>query len=97
MALPAGSPSFLRRRTIRTEGPISRTELAPTTGLSKPTVDELVEQLLRDGNVREQLADDQTRPSRPGPVGADKVLCLVADLEGRVQDRLFEVAAAETV
>ena len=107
--LPAGSPSLLRRlnwaailRTIRTEGPVSRTELARKTGLSKPTVNEVVEHLLRDGYVREQLADPEARPRRPGPrarllsfrgelghvlgidVGADKVLCLVADLDGAV-------------
>jgi predicted NBD/HSP70 family sugar kinase len=71
---PAGSPSLLRRlnsaallHAVRAEGPISRPELARATGLSKPTVNEVVEVLLRSGYVTESVADDESRPRRPGP------------------------------
>jgi predicted NBD/HSP70 family sugar kinase len=72
--LPAGSPRLLRRlnsaavlRAIRADGPISRAELARTTGLSKPTVNEVVELLLQSEYVAESLADGESRPRRPGP------------------------------
>jgi predicted NBD/HSP70 family sugar kinase/biotin operon repressor len=107
--LPAGSPQLLRRlnsahvlSAIRAQGPISRSELAKTIGLSKPTVNEVVEGLLRDGTVLESEANGAERPSRPGrrarllrfradlgyvlglDIGANKVLVLVADLNGEV-------------
>ena len=72
--LPAGSPRLLRRlnaaavlRAIRADGPVSRAELARVTGLSKPTVNEVVELLLESGYVAERLGDGQSRPRRPGP------------------------------
>ncbi len=106
--LPTGSPSLLRRMNsaavlgaIRAaERPVSRTELARTTGLSKPTVNEVVEVLLRAAYVTESLADGAVR--RPGPrarlltfrgnlghvlgidIGANKVLVVLADLNGEV-------------
>lgn len=108
--LPTGSPRLLRRlnsaavlRAIRAHGPISRAELARATGLSKPTVRDVVELLLREGYVVESPADGGTGPRRPGPrarlltfngglghvlgvdIGANKVLALVADLNGRVE------------
>ena len=62
-----GSPPLLRRltsvlllRTIRTEGPISRSELARDTGLSKPTVNSVADLLLRAGYVSEAIADRAT-------------------------------------
>src|SRR5689334_5116989 len=77
MATPirAGSPRVLRRlnsahvlRSIRSNGPISRTELARETGLSKPTVNEAVERLLAAGYVSDSLPSaDDGRPRRPGP------------------------------
>jgi predicted NBD/HSP70 family sugar kinase len=107
--LPAGSPQLLRRlnsahvlSAIRANGPISRAQLAQAIGLSKPTVNEVVEALLRDGTVVESEADGTARPSRPGrparllrfradrghvlgiDIGANKVLVLVADLNGDV-------------
>lgn len=69
-----GSPSLLRRlnsaavlHAIRDGGPISRAELARRVGISKPTVNEAVELLLRAGYVTEARADGETRPRRPGP------------------------------
>ena len=71
--LPAGSPQLLRQlnsahvlRAIRNHGPISRAELASTIGLSKPTVNEVVEALLGDGTVLESEASGEERPLRPG-------------------------------
>lgn len=106
--LPSGSPSLLRRlnsvavlRAIRAGGPISRAELARETGLSKPTVNEVVELLLGSDYVSESVGGND-RIRRPGPrarllsfrsdrgqvlgidIGANKVLALVADLEGDV-------------
>ncbi len=108
--LPSGSPRLLRRlnsaavlRAIRAYGPISRAELARATGLSKPTVRDVVDLLLREGYVLESAADGDARPRRPGPrakmltfnsrygyvlgvdIGANKVLALAADLNGRVE------------
>src|SRR3954469_863153 len=107
--LPAGSPQLLRQlnsahvlRAIRTHGPISRAELAERIGLSKPTVNEVVEGLLGKGTVLESEANGAERPVRPGrrarllrfradlghvlgiDIGANKVLVLVADLNGQV-------------
>jgi predicted NBD/HSP70 family sugar kinase len=72
--LPAGSPGLLRRlnstavlRAIRTGGPISRTELARVTGLSKPTVNDVTESLLGTGYVSESLPDGDLPPRRRGP------------------------------
>ena len=71
--LPAGSPQLLRQlnsahvlRAIRSHGPISRAELASTIGLSKPTVNQVVEGLLGDGTVLESEASGEERPLRPG-------------------------------
>jgi predicted NBD/HSP70 family sugar kinase len=105
---PAVSPGLLRRlnsahvlQAVREHGPISRTELAGTTGLSKPTVNQVVERLIEAGFVREGGADG-LRPPRPGrrprlltftadlghvlgiDIGANKLLVLVADLNGDV-------------
>jgi predicted NBD/HSP70 family sugar kinase len=70
---PAGSPSLLRRLnsslvldTVRREGPISRAALARATGLSKPTVNQVVEHLIERRFV-EETADGGDGPPRPGP------------------------------
>jgi predicted NBD/HSP70 family sugar kinase len=107
--LPAGSPQLLRQlnsahvlRAIRSHGPISRADLAKTIGLSKPTVNDVVEGLLGDGTVLESEANGAERPLRPGrrarllrfradlghvlgiDIGANKLLVVVADLNGDV-------------
>ena len=55
-----GSPSLMRQlnldsvlRVIRTQGPLPRPELARVTGLSMPTVKQLVDLLLAKGYVEE--------------------------------------------
>lgn len=107
--LPAGSPQLLRQlnsahvlRAIRTHGPISRADLAKAIGLSKPTVNEVVEGLLGEGTVLESEPNGAERPLRPGrrarllrfradlghvlgiDIGANKLLVVVADLNGDV-------------
>ena len=104
---PAGSPGLLRRlnsaavlRAIRADGPVSRAEIARTTGLSKPTVNLAVELLLEQGYLNEGA--ELPAPGRPGrrarllrfasgighvlgvDIGANKVLVLAADLAGEV-------------
>jgi predicted NBD/HSP70 family sugar kinase len=92
--------SALVLRAIRDAGPTTRAEIRRATGLSKPTVHEVVDALLRSGYVSESAAGDGAR--RPGPparvltfradlghvlgvdVGANKLLVLVADLAGDV-------------
>jgi predicted NBD/HSP70 family sugar kinase len=92
--------SALVLRAIRDAGSTSRSELVRATGLSKPTVREIVEDLLRTGYVAEEPAGDGD--GRPGPrarlltfradlghmlgidVGADKVLVHLADLSGTI-------------
>jgi glucokinase len=55
-------------RVIRTQGPLPRPELARATGLSTPTVKQLVEHLLAMGYVEEsEPPADADRPRRPGP------------------------------
>ena len=74
-ATTAGSPSLMRQlnlasvlRVIRTQGPLPRPELARATGLSTPTVKQLVELLLAKGYVEEtDPPPDLDRPRRPGP------------------------------
>jgi len=92
--------SALVLRAIRDGGSMSRSEISRLTGLSKPTVHEVVESLLRTGYVRESSAGE--RGGRPGPrarlltfradlgyvlgidIGANKLLALVADLGGTI-------------
>jgi predicted NBD/HSP70 family sugar kinase len=70
--LPVGSPQLIRRlnsaavlRAIRVEGPISRAALSRTTGLSKPTVNEVAELLLESGYVVESDSPEEAE-RRPG-------------------------------
>lgn len=104
--LTSGSPQLMRRlnsalvlQAIRETGSVSRPEIRRLTGLSKPTVSEVVESLVRTGYVNEAAGDGN---GRPGPrarvltfradvghvlgidVGANKILAHVADLSGRV-------------
>jgi predicted NBD/HSP70 family sugar kinase len=84
---------------IRESDAISRTEIGRRTGLSKPTVREVVEALLEAGYV---AASGKSEHARPGPraelvsfradaghvlgldIGANKVLAAVADLAGEI-------------
>ncbi len=104
---PSGSPRVLRQlnrnhilRAIRASGPISRGDLAQDTGLSRPTVNEVIGDLLAEDIVEERVSDGL--PARPGPraklvrfrgeagyvlgvdVGATKAVVQLADLDGRI-------------
>lgn len=70
-----GSPSLMRQlnlssalTVIRMNGPLPRPELARLTGLSMPTVKQLVDRLLAQGFVEEvEPPHDDDLPRRPGP------------------------------
>jgi DNA-binding Lrp family transcriptional regulator len=82
----ADSPSVLRRmnsavilEVIQNQGPLSRAEIARATGLSKPTVNDVVGLLLEQTYVRESRAEQNgDRPRRPGPRA--RLLTFRADL-----------------
>jgi predicted NBD/HSP70 family sugar kinase len=81
----ADSTSVLRRMNsalvldvIRSHGPLSRTEIARATGLSKPTVNQVVELLLAETYVLESVATGGDGPRRPGPRA--RLLTFRADL-----------------
>lgn len=71
----ADSPSVMRQlnltvvlESIRRSGPISRPDLARETGLSRPTITQVVELLLERGYVTETDASGNgLEPKRPGP------------------------------
>jgi predicted NBD/HSP70 family sugar kinase len=101
-----GSPALMRRinaarllREIRTSGPVSRAELTRITGLSAPTVTNVVKYLLDSGHVRPLTsALDRSDGRRPTlyefcadsrsvlgvDIGADKLMIVLADLDGQV-------------
>ena len=81
----SGSPQLMRRlnsalvlQAIREAGSASRAEIRQATGLSKPTVREVVEFLLRTGYVSEAVAGERDGAGRPGPRA--RVLTFRADL-----------------
>ena len=79
------------------EGPLSRAELSRSTGLSRPSVSTLIEQLMEAGLVTEfnLIKDGSGRPARPVDlnrcrmhlvgieVGATFVESVVTDLDGQ--------------
>jgi predicted NBD/HSP70 family sugar kinase len=74
MLANTGSPALLRQlntrlvlRAIRDEGHASRTDLRRITSLSRPTINEVVEELLNGELVSELQEDAASRGSRPGP------------------------------
>jgi glucokinase len=101
-----GSPALMRRinaarvlHEIRTSGPVSRADLTRITGLSAPTVTNVVKYLGASGHVR-PLAPEQPRSDGRHPtlyefcadlhsvlgvdIGADKLMIVLADLDGQV-------------
>ena len=86
-------------REIRTSGPVSRADLARLTGLSAPTVTNVVEFLRASGHVR-PLTPEQAQPNGRRPtlyefcadlhsalgvdIGADKLMIVLANLDGQV-------------
>jgi len=100
-----GSPALMRAmnaaqvvRCLRAKGPQSRADLARATGLSTPTVTNVVSHLEDLGYIK-RVAGAQPEGRRPAPryayhvgrgsvlgvdIGADKTLLLLADLDGAV-------------
>jgi predicted NBD/HSP70 family sugar kinase len=101
-----GSPALMRRinaarvlHEIRTSGPVSRADLTRMTGLSAPTVTNVVKYLGASGHVR-PLTPERARPDGRRPtlyefcadlhsvlgvdIGADKLVIVLADLDGQV-------------
>lgn len=86
---------------VRDHGPISRTDLARRSGLTKPTVSAIVEELLRSGSVRD--VGTESRGGRPArllefnddcaaflgvEIGVEATVVAVADARGRLRARL---------
>src|SRR3954454_2539854 len=69
----ATTPNYMRRtnatlvlQAVRDHGPLSRTDLAKLTGLSKPTVNAIVSDLGAQGYIRE-TENSSIKQERPGP------------------------------
>lgn len=67
------TPNYMRQTNatlvllaVRDRGPLSRTELAKLTGLSKPTVNAIVSDLCAQGYIRE-AENSSIKQERPGP------------------------------
>ncbi len=74
MLANTGSPALLRQmnitlvlRAIRSNDYVSRSDLHRLTSLSRPTINEVVEDLLNGGVIAELQEDAASRGSRPGP------------------------------
>ncbi|MBP3976994.1 ROK family protein [Microbacterium sp. BLY] len=52
-------------RTLMEQAPLSRADLSRLTGLARPTVSEVVRDLLADGVIREGGPSQETRPGKP--------------------------------
>ena len=71
-ATPASSTAALRQANVATvarllflDGPLTRSEVGRRTGLARPTVQAVLQDLLADGTIREQRLDEPGRPGRP--------------------------------
>jgi predicted NBD/HSP70 family sugar kinase len=80
----ATTPAYMRRtnatlvlQAIRDHGPLSRTDVAKLTGLSKPTVNTIVSSLSAQGYIRES-GSRSVKQERPGPRATS--LSFVADV-----------------
>ncbi|GAA2320482.1 ROK family transcriptional regulator [Glycomyces scopariae] len=92
------------REVLAAEGPVSRTELAAATGLTRPTITRIVEELLAGRLVTETGTTLDGRAGRPrmgltlsrsGPAGlgldirSDGLAACVVDLAGKVRHLAF--------
>ncbi|MEV5706670.1 ROK family protein [Actinoallomurus sp. NPDC052274] len=117
MVRRGGDPSRLRRlnsadvlAVLYAQGPRTLTEISAVTGLSRPTVEDVVEGFVRDRIVRELPPEPggAGRPARRFRFGADegfvagvdigvhKVLVILADLEGEVRHVCRSVVEPES-
>lgn len=91
-------------RTLKTQGPLSRAEVARHSGISAPTASKAVESLLRAGLLEEGDAPELTR-GRPGKklrlattsvqvlalvIDAERCRLVAAGLDGKLHDELVE-------
>lgn len=94
---------------IRSSGPISRVELVKVTGLTQPTISNIVRRLIDDGVVRE-TGDTVATRGKPRTllvinsraaygvgihVGADALTCVVTDTRGGTVGRQLVAAPAQ--
>ncbi|WP_433381182.1 ROK family protein [Dactylosporangium sp. CA-152071] len=94
---------------IRSSGPISRVELVNATGLTQPTISNIVRRLIDDGVVRE-TGDTVATRGKPRAmlvinsraaygvgihVGADTLTCVVTDTRGGTVGRQLVAAPAD--
>ncbi len=106
MVNQGGDPSRLRRlnaadvlTALYADGPRTLSEVSGVTGLSRPTVEDVVDDFVRSGVVRE-LAPASGGPGRPArrfrfnadegfvagvDIGVHKILVVLANLEGEVR------------
>lgn len=84
---------------IRENGPLSRAEIAKTSGLNLPSVSSLVDELISDGLVAEQEARHAVRGRRPIPVylREDAVCVLGIDIGKRTTTTLLINLGAKTL
>ncbi|WP_437956777.1 ROK family transcriptional regulator [Sorangium sp. So ce119] len=90
---------------VQEHGPISRTNLARLSGLTKPTVSAIIEELLESGSVRD--VGSESRGGRPArllefnddsaaflgiEIGVEQTAVAVADARGRMRARLEQPA-----
>ncbi len=94
---------------IRSSGPISRVELVKVTGLTQPTISNIVRRLIDDGVVRE-TGDTVATRGKPRAmliinsraaygvgihVGADTLTCVVTDTRGGIVGRQLVAGPAD--
>ncbi|WP_328916114.1 MULTISPECIES: ROK family transcriptional regulator [unclassified Streptomyces] len=95
---------------IRSSGPISRVELVKVTGLTQPTISNIVRRLIDDGVVRE-TGDTVATRGKPRAmliinsraaygvgihVGADTLTCVVTDTRGGTVGRQLVAGTADS-
>jgi len=69
---------------IRANQPVSRADLSRLSGLQRSTISEIVEDLMREGWVREGAIAKRPRGRRPTMLGLnDELVILVADVHPR--------------
>lgn len=107
MRIEKKTPSIMGRANkanvlhlIKDQGPISRASVAKTLNMSRSTISSIVDQLIREGRVREGLTGESTSAGGRRPVdlhyipdarfalgvdiGATKTIALLTDLAGNV-------------
>ncbi len=98
-------------RTLMEQAALSRADLSRLTGLARPTVSEVVRDLLADGVIRESGPSQETRPGKPAVMlefdrravqvialdlsAPDEVVGALASPDGRIAHRLRRPRTAD--